>query len=67
VRLCREVIETDDRDPRPKPPPQPRAEIPEGWRACAFCGRDRSEVRKLVAGPAILICDGCVDQAAAAA
>ena len=67
VNLCREVIEMDDRDPGPKPPPRPREELPEHWNTCAFCGRDRTEVRKLVAGPTLVICDGCVDQAVAAA
>src|SRR5262245_18567952 len=29
-------------------------------RRCAFCGRPRHEVRKLVAGPNVYICDRCV-------
>jgi ATP-dependent Clp protease ATP-binding subunit ClpX len=29
-------------------------------RRCAFCGRPREEVRKLVAGPSVYICDRCV-------
>ncbi len=29
-------------------------------RRCAFCGRPREEVRKLVAGPGVFICDRCV-------
>src|SRR5437868_4015126 len=29
-------------------------------RRCAFCGRPRHEVRKLVAGPAVYICERCV-------
>jgi DNA-binding transcriptional MerR regulator len=66
VDLAREVIEIDDRDPGPKPPPRPPEELQPGWRACAFCGRDRSEVRKLVAGPNIVICEGCLAAVAAA-
>ncbi|HYW27008.1 MAG TPA: ClpX C4-type zinc finger protein [Terriglobales bacterium] len=66
VDLAREVIEIDDRDPGPKRPPRPPEEQPAGYLACAFCGRDKSEVRKLVAGPTLVICDGCVDAAAAA-
>jgi ATP-dependent Clp protease ATP-binding subunit ClpX len=27
---------------------------------CSFCGRDESEVSKLVAGPRVYICDACV-------
>jgi ATP-dependent Clp protease ATP-binding subunit ClpX len=29
-------------------------------RRCAFCGRARSEVKRLVAGPSVYICDGCI-------
>lgn len=28
---------------------------------CTFCGKNQHEVRKLIAGPAVLICDECVD------
>ena len=66
VDLAREVIEIDDRDPGPKQPPRPTEELPEGWCACAFCGRDKSQVRKLVAGPTVVICDGCLNSVAAA-
>jgi hypothetical protein len=27
--------------------------------ACSFCGRDESQVAKLVAGPRVYICDRC--------
>ena len=30
---------------------------------CSFCGRSQSQVRKLVAGPGVYICDECVDLA----
>jgi ATP-dependent Clp protease ATP-binding subunit ClpX len=30
-------------------------------RRCAFCGRARSEVKKLIAGPSVYICDKCVN------
>jgi len=29
---------------------------------CSFCGRSQREVRKLVAGPAVFICDHCIRQ-----
>ncbi|MGE5218886.1 MAG: ClpX C4-type zinc finger protein [Chloroflexota bacterium] len=29
--------------------------------ACSFCGKDQNEVRKLVAGPSVHICDECVE------
>lgn len=30
---------------------------------CSFCGAKNAEVRKLIAGPGVLICDRCVDLA----
>ena len=30
---------------------------------CSFCGKDESEVAKLVAGPKVFICDECVNVA----
>lgn len=30
---------------------------------CAFCGVERSQVRSVIAGPGLLICDRCVDLA----
>ncbi|MDT0317133.1 ClpX C4-type zinc finger protein [Streptomyces millisiae] len=32
---------------------------------CSFCGKPTSEVDKLVSGPGVYICDGCVGLAAA--
>ncbi|MCP4849871.1 MAG: hypothetical protein GY899_18185, partial [Verrucomicrobiaceae bacterium] len=26
---------------------------------CSFCGKSHSEVRKLIAGPGVYICDSC--------
>ena len=28
---------------------------------CSFCGLSQHQVRKLIAGPSVFICDGCVD------
>ena len=33
---------------------------PSGLR-CSFCGKDKDEVQKLIAGPAVYICDACVN------
>ena len=27
---------------------------------CSFCGKSQHEVRKLIAGPAVYICDECI-------
>ncbi len=28
--------------------------------SCAFCGKSQADVRKLIAGPTVMICDSCV-------
>src|ERR1700751_226239 len=28
---------------------------------CSFCGKSQHEVRKLIAGPAVFICDECIE------
>ena len=27
---------------------------------CSFCGKSHAEVKKLIAGPGVYICDGCI-------
>ena len=27
---------------------------------CSFCGKSHAEVRKLIAGPGVYICDSCI-------
>src|SRR5436309_16023959 len=29
---------------------------------CSFCGKNQHEVRKLIAGPTVFICDDCVEE-----
>ena len=29
--------------------------------SCSFCGKGQSEVRKLIAGPTVYICDECIE------
>src|SRR2546429_2919677 len=36
-----------------------------GLLACTFCGKDQKQVKKLIAGPSVYICDRCVDLAKA--
>lgn len=31
--------------------------------SCTFCGKTQKKVRKLIAGPGVYICDGCIAQA----
>jgi len=38
-----------------------RMETGENQFRCSFCGKSREEVRKLVAGPTVYICDECID------
>ncbi|HSR25328.1 MAG TPA: ClpX C4-type zinc finger protein [Candidatus Eisenbacteria bacterium] len=60
VELALEVLEIDAREPQRRQPPPDGGEARTGWLACAFCGRRSTEVHKLVAGPSIAICDGCL-------
>ena len=34
---------------------------PRNLTLCSFCGKSHAEVRKLVSGPGVYICDGCVE------
>ncbi|QQL45402.1 ATP-dependent Clp protease ATP-binding subunit ClpX [Sulfuriroseicoccus oceanibius] len=34
---------------------------PSNLTMCSFCGKSQSEVRKLIAGPGVYICDECID------
>ena len=38
----------------PKPP------LPRDTLYCSFCGKSQYEVRKLISGPTVFICDQCV-------
>jgi hypothetical protein len=33
---------------------------------CSFCGKSQYEVRRLIAGPTVFICDGCIELCARA-
>ena len=34
---------------------------PEKVLYCSFCGKSQHEVKKLIAGPSVFICDECID------
>jgi hypothetical protein len=40
-----------------------RARPDPGLLRCTFCGKNQKQVAKLIAGPSVYICDGCVDLA----
>ena len=40
---------------------RPEAEEPSKTYTCSFCGKSQDEVRKLIAGPTVYICDECID------
>jgi len=40
---------------------RPKAEEPGKRHYCSFCGKSQDEVRKLIAGPTVYICDECID------
>lgn len=47
----------------PAPPPAPPATPPRmyGDLQCSFCGKAQREIRKLIAGPTVYICNECVE------
>ena len=38
-----------------------RRETPQHQLTCSFCGKSQDEVKKLIAGPAVYICDECIE------
>ncbi|MBI5496731.1 MAG: ATP-dependent Clp protease ATP-binding subunit ClpX [Deltaproteobacteria bacterium] len=38
----------------------PEKRNPEGILSCSFCGKTQKEVKKLIAGPGVYICDECI-------
>jgi ATP-dependent protease Clp ATPase subunit len=53
VRLCRDILA--DAAPPAGHPPDPH---------CSFCGRSARDTPRLIAGPAVFICDACTAAAA---
>jgi len=39
---------------------RPEGEVKHSELHCSFCGKNQREIRKLIAGPAVFICDECV-------
>jgi len=39
---------------------KPETETPKPTMYCSFCGKSQHEVKKLIAGPAVFICNDCV-------
>jgi len=51
------------RGDRDRGPGRGRGRLGPGLLHCTFCGQDQKHVKKLIAGPSVYICDGCVDLA----
>jgi DNA-directed RNA polymerase subunit beta' len=52
-----------DGDPPPIEKPEPaigHEEFEKNPPSCSFCGKSQKEVRKLIAGPGVCICDSCI-------
>jgi hypothetical protein len=54
-----EAAQSAARD-RSAPEPATIAAAPDPTLYCSFCGKSQHEVRKLIAGPTVFICDACV-------
>ena len=55
--LYMEVVAATVKVTEGPPPPSPP---PDGSLACSFCMKSQKEVRKLIAGPSVYICDECI-------
>jgi ribosomal protein L37AE/L43A len=47
---------------RPRGPGKGNMETNRELLCCSFCGKTQKQVKRLVAGPGIFICDGCVEK-----
>ena len=56
-----EAAEPPSRDERPVSAATHNEPTPPKILYCSFCGKSQHEVRKLIAGPSVFICDECVD------
>lgn len=54
--LRRRRVRADSRES----PPAARRDDATPALSCSFCGKSQREVRKLIGGPAVYICDGCI-------
>ena len=54
------VSTTPEAPPPAPPPPDVDWYGPPRTDRCGYCGRDRDQVHRLVAGPKVAICDTCV-------
>jgi ATP-dependent Clp protease ATP-binding subunit ClpX len=39
----------------------PQFRRPEELLCCSFCGKSQNDVRKLIAGPGVYVCNECID------
>ena len=54
-----QIVESAWRLP-PLAAPRPGSGLDPALLHCTFCGKDQKRVKKLIAGPGVFICDGCV-------
>lgn len=61
--LCIPVISEDNRSRKAysRVPMAKKGEKGKSALVCSFCSRTQEEVRKLIAGPSVYICDECID------
>jgi ATP-dependent Clp protease ATP-binding subunit ClpX len=54
-------VETSPRQPPRKGSPLARSTDSNEQLLCSFCGKSQRQVKKLIAGPGVYICDECID------
>jgi ATP-dependent protease Clp ATPase subunit len=58
IRLCNALLAESTKPV--KPPPQPGDRVEKSPFCCSFCGKNKREVRGLIAGPSVYICNECI-------
>jgi hypothetical protein len=67
IKLCNQILGEEAKRAEAAPEPKPAPSQGEGsakrsdlMLCCSFCGKHQREVRKLIAGPTVYICDECI-------
>src|SRR5438105_6712129 len=62
IKLCNDIIaEESEREENRSAVASPKDGHDHGDLSCSFCGKGYGEVRKLIAGPTVYICDECIE------
>jgi len=61
VKLCNDIIAQEAQQTTEEESTSSKDRRHHGDLCCSFCGKGRREVRSLIAGPTVYICDECIE------